>query len=567
MKPDIRWQALLAVVGFALVAGLASIQVRTASICTTTTPAGGGVFVEGIVGRPLTLNPLLADPYPVDRELVSLIYDGLVSFDEQGNPVPALAREWRYSEDGLTLRFVLRDDAVWHDGRPVTAGDVAFTYGLMQDEAFPGPEALKSLWQSVRIVPVDDRTIDFVLSEPFAPFIEAASRGILPAHALQGVTAADLTTAAFNRRPIGTGPFIVESNQDWERSGRLRLSPNPAHWREGTQIEGIEFRFFADEAAMLSAFAAGEIQAMSNVSPTLLPEVLALPAARVFTSVAPRYTQLLFNLSDTAAPSMRSKEIRQAIAYSLDRENLIDRTLQGQGVALEGPYLPQSPAFNPALLTVYEPQPETAAALLDAAGWGYPPGQTVRSRDGAPLTLRLLALDTPTQRALAEALAGQLQAAGVGTELLLIGRLPEFRQALAERGFDLALVDVAPPHDPDLYDFWSQEAIVRGQNYAGWNNRRASEALEAGRQTLDYGERLPFYETFLRQYDGELPALTLYQHVGIYALSAAVQQAEIGRVAQPRDRYETMADWFLRYREVTVGCPEGQQVSDAPEQS
>ncbi|MBP6788281.1 MAG: hypothetical protein KA170_11880, partial [Candidatus Promineofilum sp.] len=107
---------------------------------------------------------------------------------------------------------------------------------------------------------------------------------------------------------------------------------------------------------------------------------------------------------------------------------------------------------------------------------------------------------------------------------------------------------------PDLYDFWSQEAIVRGHNYGGWNNRRASEALEAARQLLSPGERSVYYEAFLRQFDADLPALTLYQHVTSYALSDQVQQAEIGRLGRPRDRFATLPAWFLTFREVTVSC-------------
>lgn len=120
MRPDIRWQLLLALTGLALVLMLLSYQVQSASLCTVSVPASGGTFVEGVVGRPSTLNPLLSDPYPVDREIDNLIFDGLVRYDERGNVVPALAKEWIVSDDGLTITFTLYEDRVWHDGQPVT---------------------------------------------------------------------------------------------------------------------------------------------------------------------------------------------------------------------------------------------------------------------------------------------------------------------------------------------------------------------------------------------------------------------------------------------------------------
>ncbi|MFO7536831.1 MAG: peptide ABC transporter substrate-binding protein [Chloroflexota bacterium] len=550
-----RWQFLLAFLSLALVLALLTFQVQTASLCTVTVPATGGTVTEGIVGAPVYLNPLLSDANPVDRELVGLIFDGLTRYNESGELEPALAESWQVAEDGRSLQFTLRQDLAWHDGQPVTANDVAFTYGLIQDEAFPGPAALHQLWQAVTITVTDDHTLTFTLDEPYSPFLEATTRGILPAHRWQGVTAVSLPDHTLNRNPIGSGPFVVEADQEWQRTRRLRLTPHPDHWRQGTQVAGLEFRFYPDEETLLQAFANGEIYALNHITPSLLPQVAALPGVRLFTAPTDRYTALFFNLTATANPAWRPVEMRQALAYGLDRERLVDETLSGQGVALDGPYLPTSWAYNPNTLTPYSAQPITATTLLAANGWNLPEGATLRQKDGESLTLQLLALDTPTQRLLAEAIGEQWSALGIGVQLSRAGSLSELRQQLGERQFDVVLVDVRPPRDPDLYDFWSQEAIVRGQNFAGWNNRRASEALEQARQTWGEANRRPFYDTFLRLYDTDLPALTLFQHVYVYGLSSEVHEAEIGRIYHPRDRYKTMADWFLLYRDVTVSCP------------
>jgi len=553
MKPDIRWQALLALVGLALAAMLLSYQVQSAALCTTTVPAAGGTFIEGMVGRPLALNPLLSDPYPIDRELVGLLFDGLVREEADGSLAPALAESWAYSEDGLTLTFTLRDGLAWHDGEPVTARDVAFTYGLMQSDDFPGPAELIPLWQSVTITVIDDRHIQFTLAQPYAPFIEATTRGILPAHLLGDIEPADLDSIAFNAAPIGTGPFMVQPGQDWQQSGRLRLTPNPVDWREGTLLSDIEFRFFATADELLAAFRNGEIHAANNLPPTLAPDVLTAEGARLFSSPAQRYTALFFNLGDTGTPAVRSKEVRQALAYGLDRSALIASVLNGQGVAFEGPYLPGSWAARPGLMTAYSYQPETAAALLDTAGWPF--GDGGRFRDGGLLTLRLVAVDQPESRAVAQEIARQWAALGIDTPVTLLSDAESLRAALDSGEFDVALLDVVPPADPDLYDFWSQEAIIRGHNYGSWNNRRASEALEAARQLVPQAERAVYYEAFLRQFDADLPALTLYQHVTNYVLSDAVQAAEIGRLQEPRDRFATLPAWFLSFREVPVNCP------------
>lgn len=556
MKINLRWQLLLAVMGLGLVLALLSYQVQSASLCTTRVPATGGVFVEGIVGAPQSLNPLLSDPYPVERELTSLIFDGLTRYDESGQLVPHLAESWIVSEDGLTIRFRLRQGVAWHDGEPFTADDVVFTYRLMQADAFPGSVALRTLWQSVTVNKLDDYGVEIVLPQLYSPFLAATTRGILPAHQFEGATAVSITTASFNQEPVGTGPFMVAAGQNWAETHRLRLIPNPAYWRSGTKINTLEFRFYPDEAALLAAFEAGNIQAVNRVSQTLLPQVAAESGVRLFTAPEPGFTTLLFNLTESGSPALQDVAVRQALAYGLNREQLIDGVLNGQGLPLEGPYLSSNWAYNPALLTAYSHQPITATALLDAAGWGLLEGMAVRQQGEVVMTVRLLSLNDARSRALADGVAADWSALGVTVVVETAVSTEDFYEKLAARDFDVALVDIAGTSDPDLYDFWSQEAIIRGQNYGGWNNRHASEALENGRKTWPIAERQPFYNTFLRQYNNDLPAITLYQHVYTYALSTDVNDAEIGLITQPIDRYRSFSDWFLLYRDVTVICPE-----------
>ena len=585
MKINMRWQLFLAVVCFGLVIAILlyvtklfeaeatvpqpqDVQISepqlpaldSSDACSVRVPEAGGAFIEGIVGAPQYLNPLLSDNFPVDRDLNSLLFDGLTRYGKKGELEPALAESWSVSEDGLTVTFVLKEDVLWHDGEPVTAADVAFTYGLLQADDYPGATAVRDLWQSVTIQQLDERTISFTLPELYSPFLDATTRGILPAHLLEGETAVSLQTSDFNKAPIGTGPFMMDGESDWTENGRLRLLPNPAIWGDAVNVSALEFIFFPNEETLLQAFADGGVHAINHVSDTALPILAAFPNTRLFTAPDDRYTILLFNMDADAAPSelLQWKTGRQALANALDRPALVDKALNGQGLPLEGPYLPSSWAYNPALLTAYNFDLATANSLLDETGWPLPEGTTTRQKDGEPLLLSLLTLNTPQQTALAETIGQQWSHAGIDTKITLADNFNELRQLLDEGAFDVALVDFAPSGDPDLYDFWSQEAIINGSNVAGWNNRKASESLEDGRQTWPTANRRLAYNTFQRHYNQSLPALTIYQHVYTYALSPAVNQAEIGLITEPRDRYQTLAHWFLQYRDVAVDCPEDQ---------
>jgi peptide/nickel transport system substrate-binding protein len=359
---------------------------------------------------------------------------------------------------------------------------------------------------------------------------------------------------ACNRSPVGTGPFLVAPGNDWQQVGFLRLVPNPNYWREGVQLDVLEYRFYEDTDALAAAYELGDIQAISGVQSNGLKQIAILPEIRLFTTVAPRVTQLIFNLSESGAPAVRSLEVRKALAQAVDRDALVDEVLNGQGVPLEGPYLPTSWAYNPGNLTAYTYDSAAAGARLDGAGWTRPEGEATRFRDGEGLTLRLLVSDEGAHQALANEIAKQWAEVGIQGELVVVP-VSEMRAALTQRQFDVALVDVEPPGDPDLYDFWSQEAIVAGQNFGAWDHRWASEALEAGRQLAAVEERQPYYDAFMRFYDEELPALTLFQHVYTYGISESVNDVEIGPIFSPRDRYETLSQWFLVYRDIAVDCP------------
>ncbi|MEX0787556.1 MAG: ABC transporter substrate-binding protein, partial [Anaerolineales bacterium] len=182
-----RWEILIAVGGLALVVGLLLGQGPTPA-SDLSQPVQGGVYTEGLVGTLARLDPILDFDHPVDRDIDRLIYSGLVQFDSRGIPSPDLAQDWAVSADARLYTFTIREDAVWHDGEPVTADDVVYTFSLFQDPAYPGPADLHEFWDQVTILRLDPKVVQFELPEPFAPFLDYVSVGLLPDHLLRGVT-------------------------------------------------------------------------------------------------------------------------------------------------------------------------------------------------------------------------------------------------------------------------------------------------------------------------------------------------------------------------------------------
>lgn len=203
----IRWQLLIALVGIAFLSVvLGYLALNTNSV---ERPDFGGTYTEGVAGRPNAINPIFSQYNDVDRDIASLVFNGLTRSDENGVLQPDLATSWSISPDGLIYTFTLRSGVYWHDGAPFTADDVLYTLHAVQDPASKSPPDLAGFWRTVAITVIDATTVRFQLTQPYAPFLDYTTIGILPAHLLKDVAPGDLFQNPFNRRPIGTGPFMI----------------------------------------------------------------------------------------------------------------------------------------------------------------------------------------------------------------------------------------------------------------------------------------------------------------------------------------------------------------------
>lgn len=171
-----------------------------------TVPAYGGSLVEGTVGNPQFVNPLLAIS-DADRDLQSLTYAGLMGLSGEGKIIPVLAQSYTISPDGKTYTFILRPDALFTDGTPVTADDVVFTVKKAQDPALKSPEYAD--WTGVNVVALDSTTVRFTLAKPYAPFIGLTTLGILPAHLWQNISDSEFPFSTLETNPVSAGPFTV----------------------------------------------------------------------------------------------------------------------------------------------------------------------------------------------------------------------------------------------------------------------------------------------------------------------------------------------------------------------
>lgn len=574
MIRNIRLQVVVAIAGLALLGALLVWQAR--DLVTVFVPAQGGTYVEGVAGTPQMLNPLLSHYNQVDRDLCALLFDGLTRLDGSGQPEPRLATRWEISADGRVYTFHLRPGVQWSDGEPFTAQDVVFTAGLLQDPGYGGPADVSQLWRSVVITRVNDLELQFALPEAYAPFLDYTTIPIVPEHVLRGVTADGLPSHPFNLQPVGTGPFMLDSENGLGiANGRIEyvlLQANPYYWdaqRRAVHLSKVEFKFYPDDTSVLAAYEAGDVQGVGQVLPVDLPRARGSEELNLYTSRLTGYTMVLLNTDNVEVPYFGESSVRQALLLALDRQELIDAILHGQGMVADSPILPGTWAYDP-MVQRYDTNRAQARAVLDSAGWELggkatqpedgdpteveliPPD--IRARDGVMMAFDLLVSTDPERVALAQALAEQWHTIGVSVTVRPVdGSLA--RDYLQPRQFQAALVDVTLPGDPDPYAFWHETQIDGGQNYAGYRDRDTSEILEQARTTTDPAQRMQLYYRFQERFAREAPALLLYYPMYTYGVDQKVGGVQImGMLSDPSDRFRNVADWFVvRRRVVTSG--------------
>ncbi len=533
--------AALAVVGLIAAVGLLAARLATAIV-----PDRGGTYVEGLVGSPSYINPILSHYNPVDQDIVALVFSGLTTTDPHGVIIPDLAERWEVSEDGLSYTFHLRKDVRWHDGAPLTSTDVKFTIQAIQDPGYQGPPELSELWRPVTVVTPDEHTVVFTLPEPFAPFLEYTTQPLIPSHVLSTVAPDLLPTSQFNAQPVGTGPYRVADTT----ASYVLLEANQDYYGPRPHIARIRLNFYPDRASLLAAYRRGEVAGIGQLLPEELKELRRDARLNLYTAPYSGYAMVFLNLE---RPFLQDVAVRRALWQAIDRQALVDRFLDGQGLVVDTPILPDSWAFDSEAQRVrYDPA--AAAAALEAAGW-HDDGTGVRSRDGVRLELTLLTNnDDPVRMQMIEEIAREWSAIGVRVTPASVEMTALVRDHLYARNYDAVLYGWnLPAADPDPYPLWhSSQAAGDGQNYVAFRDPESDVLMEEARRTADPKRRRELYREFQRRFVEQAPGLVLYQPVYTYGVSRDVHGVQITPLLTPADRFRTVCDWFMATRRVLI---------------
>ncbi len=544
----LRWQILVVLVTLVVVAVLLLSQQPALQQTFVSQPVSGGVYTEAMAGSLSRLNPLLDLNNTADRAVDRLLFGSLIRFDGRGIPQPDLAQSWGISVDGTLYNISIRPEAVWHDGEPVTSDDVIFTLDLLMSSVSAYPDDVKEMWKTVQVERLNDKTIKFTLPEPFAPFLDYLTFGLLPKHLLESTPPEGLQDAEFNIRPVGSGPYkfdhlLVEGGQ----ITGIVLTAFEDYYAQAPFIQQVVFRYYPTAREALTAYQQGEVLGVSQITPDVLEEALGEPTLSVYTGRLPEMSLVLLNLDNPETAFLQETEVRRALMLGLNRQRIVDTLLQGQAIVADGPLFPGTWAYYDEIERLtYDP--EAATEMLIAAGYTIPAaGGEVREKEGTALSFTLLHPDDELHTAIAQSIQGDWAKLGVRVNLQALPYDQLFFDHLVTRQYQAALVDLnlTRSPDPDPYPFWHQAEATGGQNYSQWNSQPASEFLEQARVEVDPAERLRLYHNFQVTFAKELPSLPLFYPVYSFGVDSQVQGVQMPPLFEPADRLATINTWFL----------------------
>jgi peptide/nickel transport system substrate-binding protein len=525
---------------FALLAALLLVAAGCRAGDGTDEPAGdavpGGTAVVAVTSDFQAFNPVTNTALVTMEVMNFLLFTPLIQYDDSLEPQPHLAESWDLADDHVVFR--LRQDVRWHDGQPVTAEDVHFTYQMATDEATASllNSAYLTMVRSATVV--DPHTIRFDFTEPHSQPLEAFWWAPMPRHLLEGVGAAQLAQADFNRQPVGSGPFRFVR---WDAGQSVTVEANPDYPEAlggRPYLDRIVFRVVPEATTRLTELMTGAI----DINYTVLPdEVRQLEGQRGVEVINYSGREFLYVGWNNEREPFTDPRVRRALAMAIDREQIIDALMFGYGQPSAGmipPWSPMHPGVEP-----LAHDPEGARRLLAEAGWTDARGTGILERGGQPLRFTIMSSENRLRQDITTVLQQQFRQIGAEVQV----RALEFQTMLAQhrqRDYDAVLSGWSLDNfrvDPSPLFSCEEARKPESANRAGYCNPQADQLIAAGMREPDAGRAQGAWGDFNRLLQQDQPITFLVWSEDLAGRAARIQGVEM----DVRGRLRSAPRWWI----------------------
>lgn len=467
-----------------------------------------GTLNLSMSSSPSRLNPILAND-SASSEISDWLFNGLFKYDKNANPTVELAKSYKF-ETPTKLIVKLRDDVLWHDKEKFTSKDVIFTYEKIID-----PKVLNSIKsnfaQVESVKALDDYTIEIIYKKPYFKAIETWMVGILPYHILKDEK--DLMTSSFNKNPIGTGSYKLK---EFKQGQDIELIANEDYFEGKPKIEKILYQFLPDPNTSFLYLKQKKLD-LGGLTPIQVDRQLDDNFRKnynILQKPSLSYTYLGFNLKNEKFKDIR---IRKALSYAVNRQELVDILFFGYGKACNGPFLPDSFAYNDEVQTPVQ-DINKAKELLKEAGYD----------ENHPFTFEIVTNTGNDIRInAAQILQYQLQKAGIIMNIRVMEWQAFLNTVVHPRKFEAVLLGWSLALMPDAYPLWhSSSAKLGGFNLVSYENKKVDELIEKGSSTINRDELGKIYKEIFKTINDDLPYLFLYIPDSITVVNKDIKNIE-----------------------------------------
>lgn len=464
-----------------------------------------------------------------DTYVNELVHGYLMILDEKLQWRPSVAESVQFSPDNKTITYKLRKDVKFHDGQPLTAKDVAFSFKVMLDPKYKGVRTSTFLpilgakdyregkAQDVAgIKVINDYEISFTMNEPSASMLTFLnSYSILPSHLFKDAKIDELDKHPNTAKPVGAGPFKFN---EYKTDQYIELVRNENYFLGKPKLEKVIWKIITNQDTQVAQLKTGEID-FAEIRPSDVQVVEGFPNVKQIESPDFGYQYVNINHRHEFLKDVR---VRQAIAYAINRQGIVDKLLLKKGGLMNSHMPPVSWAYDAASLNAYPYDAAKAKALLADAGF-KPGADGVLEKNGKKFEI---SLKFPAGNKVREQSAPLIQdnLKEVGIKVNLVGPMdfPTMSDEVNKQfKFDLALIGWSLSTDPDASVIWSKDSSWG--KVTGWVNPKNEELLKKGASVLKIEERKPIYVEWAKLLNTELPYVFLYSNTRLYAVNKRVQ--------------------------------------------
>ena len=502
---------------------------------TVEAPAASPLYIEGIVGQPVAVNPVLAGANDADRDLIRLLFSDLIS----------LAKEYKPSNDNRTWNIILKDDLRWSDGKPLTADDVVFTLDAIQSSESRSP--LSVSWQGVVINRISELEVEFTLRTPYAFFADNLKELIIiPKHIWGAIPSANFRLSEFNLEPVGSGPYSFASFEK-RNDGFItayHFTTNQYFSGEAPFIENFTVKFFQNPSELIASFNSRQIDGFSGLSPKNISGLKL--GNTVLEKSMPRYYAIFLNRN---IPGLNEKDVVLAMNSAINKKEIIENVFAGKALEVNQPVLPILEGYDKENDPAVEFSAEKSAELLDKAGWKLNGGNIREKKTGKQTNTLEFSLIVPQSQPLietADIIQKNLGAIGIKLNLVTLNPTDIANEIIKTRNYQMILFGNILKQNPDLFSFWhSSERFYPGLNLSLYENKKVDGLLEQVRKESDSEKRAKALSQIQQMISADMPAVFLYSPIYLYVAPSHFGGFDEPVISVPSDRFRNVNKWYL----------------------